>query len=132
MRLSYAILSLTGALLLAQESHKIVNSAAAKWTKERDGSESITLREDAVATEYMVRYPGGHVFLPHWHTVNERVVLLEGKLSLRQGDGPESTIDAGGYAFLPARQVQHTKCVSTTPCTFYVMWDGKLDFHPAQ
>ena len=24
------------------------------------------LREDATATEYLVRYPGGHVFSPHW------------------------------------------------------------------
>jgi quercetin dioxygenase-like cupin family protein len=131
MRFSYAVLFLTGAVLLAQAPHKIVNSATARWTKERDGSESITVREDATATECLVRYPGGHVFRPHWHSVNERVVLIEGKLSLQQGDGAETTIDAGGYAFLPARQVQHTKCVSKTPCTFYVFWDGKLDFHPA-
>jgi glyoxylate utilization-related uncharacterized protein len=102
------------------------------WKKEKDGSESITLREDDTATEYMVRYPGGHVFRPHWHSVNERMLLLEGRLSLRQGDGHEQFLERGGYAFLPAKEVQRTKCVSTTPCTFYVMWDGKLDFHPAQ
>jgi glyoxylate utilization-related uncharacterized protein len=102
------------------------------WKKEKDGSESITLREDATATEYIVRFPGGHVFRPHWHSVNERVLLLEGRLSLKQGDGPETFLDPGGYAYLPAKEVQRTKCVSTTRCTFYVFWDGKLDFHPAQ
>jgi len=132
MQLSFAILSLTGALLLAQESHKIVNPEGAPWVKAKDGSESITIREDATATEYIVRYPAGHVFRPHWHTVNERIVLIEGRLSLKQGDAAETLLEAGGYAFLPARQVQRTKCVSKTACTFYVLWDGKLDFNPAQ
>ena len=59
-------------------------------------------------------------------------MLLEGRLSLKQGDGRETFLEPGGYAFLPAQEVQHTKCVSTTRCAFYVMWDGKLDFNPAQ
>jgi hypothetical protein len=32
---------------------------------------------------------------------------------------------------LPAREVQKLACVSKTRCTFYVYWDGKLDFHAA-
>lgn len=109
----------------------IVNQEGS-WKKERDGSESIVLREDATATEYIVRFPGGHTFKPHWHSVNERVLLLEGRLSLKQGDAAETLLEPGGYAFLPAKEVQRTKCVSTTRCAFYVHWDGKLDFHPAQ
>jgi len=123
MHLIFAFVALAAATVVNQEGN---------WKKEKDGSESITLREDATATEYIVRFPGGHVFRPHWHNVNERVLLLEGRLSLRQGDGPETFLDAGGYAFLPAREVQRTKCVSTTRCTFYVFWDGRLDFNPAQ
>jgi quercetin dioxygenase-like cupin family protein len=107
-----------------------VNPAAAKWTPAKDGSETVVLREDDSATEYLVRVPPGHVFRPHWHSVNERVVLLEGRLSLQQGKAPETVLEAGGYAFLPAKEAQHTKCVSTTRCAFYVFWDGKLDFHP--
>ncbi len=117
-------------LLCAQSGHLAVNLAAVKWTHGKDGSDSMTLHEDGRATEYLVRYPPGHVFRPHWHSVNERIVLLEGRLALRQGTAPETTLDAGGYAFLPAKEVQHTRCVSAAPCTFYVYWDGKLDFHP--
>jgi quercetin dioxygenase-like cupin family protein len=118
-------------LFLPLASSLIVNPDT-KWNKEKDGSESIVLREDPTATEYIVRFPGGHVFKPHSHSVNERVLLIEGRLSLRQGDEPEKILEPGGYAFLPAKEVQRTKCVSTTRCTFYVFWDGKLDFHPAQ
>jgi quercetin dioxygenase-like cupin family protein len=116
---------------LALAASIVVNSDA-RWTKQKDGSESIVLREDSAATEYLVRYPAGHVFRAHWHSVNERIVLLEGRLALRQGDGPESFVEPGGYAFLPAKEVQHTKCVSASRCAFYVHWDGPLDFHPAQ
>jgi len=66
----------------------ITNLADAKWTHETGGSESVTLREDPQtgAMELLARYPAGHVFAPHWHSVNERIVLLEGRLSLKQGD----------------------------------------------
>jgi len=111
----------------------VVNPSAAKWINEA-GSESVTLREDPKtgALELLVRHPAGHVFKPHWHTANERMVLIEGRISLRQGNGAETFLEPGGYAFLPAKEVQRTACVSKTRCSFYVYWDGKLDFQPAQ
>jgi glyoxylate utilization-related uncharacterized protein len=71
------------------------------------------------------------VFGPHWHSTNERIILIEGRLSMRQG-ADEKFLEPGGYAFLPAKEVQRLMCVSKTRCTFYVYWDGKLDFHPAK
>ena len=35
-------------------------------------------------------------------------------------------------AALPAKEVQRMACVSTTRCTFYIHWDGKLDNHKVQ
>jgi glyoxylate utilization-related uncharacterized protein len=75
-----------------------------------------------------VRYPAGHVFAPHWHSANERIVLLEGRMAIGAGNG-RKFLDAGGFAYLPARHVQQLSCVSATSCKFYVYWDGKLDFH---
>src|ERR1044071_2445992 len=129
-----AAFAVSTGLALAQSV--IANHAAAKWAHEAGdppGSESVTLREDprTGAVELLVRYPAGHVFKPHWHTANERMVLIEGRMSLRQGDRPETFLEPGGYAYLPAREVQRSACVSQTRCTFYVYWDGKLDFHPA-
>jgi hypothetical protein len=40
-------------------------------------------------------------------------------------------IEPGGYAYLPARQVQKMTCASETRCSYYVFWDAPLDFHPA-
>jgi anti-sigma factor ChrR (cupin superfamily) len=104
----------------------ILNLNDAKWRTERNGSESVVVREDQStgAIELLARYPGGHVFPPHWHTANERIILVEGRLKIG-----ESFLDPGGHAYLPAREVQRMSCVSRDRCTFYVYWDSKLDFH---
>ena len=99
----------------------VMNSETARWThapNDPSGSESVVLREDPL--ELLARYPAGHVFKPHWHESNERILLIEGRLSLGGG----KVLDPGGYAFLPAREVQNMACVSKTRCTFYVSWDG--------
>ena len=113
----------------------VVNRNEAKWThspKDPTGAESTVLREDPASggLELLVRYPSGHVFAPHWHESNERIILLEGRISLRQGD-TEKFLEAGGFAFLPSREVQRLACVSKTGCTFYIAWDGKPTSHPA-
>jgi len=78
----------------------------------------------------LARYPAGHIFPPHWHSANERVVLTEGRISMEE-NGERQFLEPGGYAYMPAKQVQRMKCVSETRCSFYVFWDGPLDFHPA-
>jgi glyoxylate utilization-related uncharacterized protein len=142
MRLAIAFVA-TGAILWAglgiaapPDSMLLVNSSSAKWEHDAGdpaGSESITLREDPTsgATELFARYPAGHVFAPHWHSANERVVLLEGRMSIQDGE-KKKMLEAGGYAYLPAKVPQKMACVSSTACSFYVYWDGKLDFHKAE
>jgi anti-sigma factor ChrR (cupin superfamily) len=125
----YPILIVMAGLLLAESSGVVVvNPGAAKWQVEGGGSESVVLREDAQtgALELFARYPAGHVFAPHWHSVNERMVLVEGRMSVNN-----TTLEPGGFAYLPAKQVQTMSCVSTSRCAFYVSWDGHLDFHKA-
>jgi anti-sigma factor ChrR (cupin superfamily) len=125
----YPILIVMAGLLLAESSGVVVvNPGAAKWQVEGGGSESVVLREDAQtgALELFARYPAGHVFAPHWHSVNERMVLVEGRMSVNN-----ATLEPGGFAYLPAKQVQTMSCVSTSRCAFYVSWDGHLDYHKA-
>jgi quercetin dioxygenase-like cupin family protein len=134
----YAMLLLAAGLLVSQSASKPIfaSLATSRWTHDAGdppGSENVVLREapQSGALELLVRYPAGHVFRPHWHSVNERIVLLEGRLALKQ-DGRDVFLDPGGFAYLPARLVQRLSCVSKTPCGFYVYWDGKLDFHSAE
>lgn len=136
MKLTH-LLPILGSLVIAagQSPSKaiVTNLDTAKWVHEKGDSESVVLREDATTggMELFVRFPAGHVIPPHWHESNERIIVLEGQLTLRQDTG-DTLLDTGGFAFLPAREVQRLSCSSKTRCTFYLFWDGKFQSHPAK
>jgi quercetin dioxygenase-like cupin family protein len=114
----------------------LTNLDTAKWEHEKNdppGSESVLLRADPKthALEILVRFPAGHVIAPHTHDSNERIIVLEGQLTLRQDSGA-TAINSGGYAYLPAGEVQRLSCTSSTRCTFYLAWDGSPASHPAK
>jgi quercetin dioxygenase-like cupin family protein len=137
-RTALCVAAVTAILAAAQTSSRaniaiVVDEPDAKWEHEKTdppGAESVVLREDpsSGALELLVRYPAGHVFAPHWHNTNERIVLLEGALSIQTGES-NATLHPGGFAYLPAKEPQKMACVSSSRCAFYVSWDGKLDFH---
>jgi quercetin dioxygenase-like cupin family protein len=111
------------------------NLATAKWSHDKGdppGSESVFLRQDAKTggIELLVRFPAGHVIAPHWHDANERILVLEGQLTSRRGES-DTMLDPGGFAYLPAREVQRLSCTSKARCTFYLAWDAKPGSHPA-
>lgn len=114
------------------EGRVLANPTELKWESAAGGSQSATLREDPAtgALELFARYPAGHVFPPHWHSANERIVLVEGRMAIEDGTA-RRFIEPGGYAYLPAHQVQKMTCAPESRCSFYVFWDARLDFHPA-
>lgn len=128
-----ASIALVGETSTSNPGRVLVNPADAKWDAATRGSESVTLREDkqSGATELLARYPAGHVFPPHWHSANEWIVLIEGRIAIEDG-AQKRYVEPGGYAYLPAHQIQKMTCASETRCSFYVFWDGALDFHPAE
>jgi quercetin dioxygenase-like cupin family protein len=114
----------------------VVNLDTASWTHEKgDPADSggVMLHTDAVTggMDLLVRFPAGHVIAPHFHDSNERVIVVEGQLTLHEDSG-DTLIHTGGFAFLPAHEVQRLSCTSKTRCTFYLSWDGKPDSHPAK
>ena len=111
----------------------VTNLDTAKWAQEKGDSSSVMLHEDATTggMDLLVRFPAGHVIAPHWHDSNERIIVLEGQLTLRQDNG-DAVLNLGGFAFLPAHEVQRLSCTSKTRCTFYLAWDGKPASHAAK
>jgi quercetin dioxygenase-like cupin family protein len=103
----------------------LTNLDTAKWSQEKGGLESAFLREDSATggMEMLVRFPGGHVIAPHSHESNERLIVVEGQLTVRQDEG-DTVLNSGGFAYLPAHEVQRLSCSSKTRCTFYLAWDG--------
>jgi quercetin dioxygenase-like cupin family protein len=114
----------------------LTNLDTASWSHEKGepaGYEGVMLRmdPDTGGMDLLVRFPAGHVIAPHWHDSNERIFVAEGQLTLRQDKG-DAFLKAGGFAFLPAHDVQRLSCSSNTRCTFYLSWDGKPDSHPVK
>ena len=118
-----------GALALAQPRATIIpNLDAANWIHDpKDSSDSVVLYEDPKtgAMDLLVRYPAGHKLMPHSHRTNERLILLEGKLSAQLGDASEVTMSPGGLFIAPAGQTHRIACISGNRCTFYIAWGGK-------
>jgi quercetin dioxygenase-like cupin family protein len=132
-----AVAAMAAGMLLAQSGANppvISNQKDAAWAPEAGtpGADGALLREDPQTggLELFVHYPAGHVFAPHWHSANERIILLEGAMSIQVGN-VHKELQPGGYAFLPAKQVQTMSCGAASRCGFYVYWDGKLDNHKA-
>jgi quercetin dioxygenase-like cupin family protein len=114
----------------------VTNLNTAKWSHDKGdppGMESVLLRQDTRTggMELLVRFPPGHAIAPHWHESNERVIVLEGRMTLRQ-EGGETSLDAGAFAFLPARDVQRLACAAGARCTVYLAWDGSPKSHAAR
>ncbi|HLJ48171.1 MAG TPA: cupin domain-containing protein [Bryobacteraceae bacterium] len=114
----------------------VVNLETANWEHEKgsvDGSEGTMVHADEATggIDLLVRFGAGHVIPPHFHDSNERIFVAEGQLTLRQ-DAGDTLLKSGGFAFLPAHEIQRMSCSSKTRCTFYLSWDGKPDSHPAK
>jgi|SRR5215472_5223676 len=134
------ILLITGLISVAAgqtTTHAVVvNLDTANWTHEKgspDRSEGMMVHSDEATggIDLLVRFPAGHVIPPHFHDSNERIYVVEGQLTMRQ-DAGDTLLKSGGFAFLPAHQIQRLLCSSKTRCTFYLSWDGKPDSRPAK
>jgi quercetin dioxygenase-like cupin family protein len=134
-KLKLAAAALAIAIAAAQPASNAVltNLETAKWSHDKGdppGMESVFLREDARTggIELLVRFPAGHVIAPHWHEANERLIVLEGRMTLRQESG-ETSLEPGAFAFLPAHDVQRLACAPAARCTVYLAWDGSPKSH---
>jgi len=138
MKLWPLLVFLGAAAVTAQSDSKavIVNLATAKWTHDRGAppeTEGVMIRADEKTggMDILARYPAGHVIAPHFHDSNERIFVAEGQLTLARESGAVH-IDTGGFAYLPAQEVQRLSCTSKTRCSFYLSWDGNPASHPAK
>jgi quercetin dioxygenase-like cupin family protein len=140
MKLALNVVLMAGGLAIATGQSPstaiVINLDTANWSHDKgspDGSEGTLVRSDPVTggMDLLVRFPAGHVIAPHFHDSNERIFVAEGQLTLRRDSG-DAPINAGGFAYLPAHEVQRLSCTSKTRCTFYLSWDGKPASHPAK
>jgi quercetin dioxygenase-like cupin family protein len=65
----------------------------------------------------------------HWHSEAERMVLVDGRLSVRYDGQAPVTLTPGTYAYGPARLAHSATCESAQPCVLFIAFDGPVDAH---
>jgi len=77
--------------------------------------------------DIFLRVPGNYVIPAHSHTSAERMVLVSGEMKIQYKGSSMSTLHAADYAFGPAGLPHKVECVSKTPCTLFIAFEGPVD-----
>jgi len=80
-------------------------------------------------SDVYIRFPAGGTFPKHWHTNNERLVGIQGTVTINLEDGTVATISPGAFVFLPGGMVHWGGCTNEGPCLFYLYNDMPTDTH---
>jgi len=73
------------------------------------------------------RISAGCVIPWHWHTPNEHLMLASGVARLEMKDAAPFTLQAGGFALMPAKHVHQFTCEKA--CVLYIYSDAAFDMH---
>lgn len=77
--------------------------------------------------DVFLRVPGGYTIPAHSHTSPERMILVEGRLTLRYRGAPKGELTPGAYAYGPAGLPHEATCVSDKACTLFIAFEGPVD-----
>lgn len=70
----------------------------------------------------------GHCVIPwHWHTGNERVIVVSGMGKMEMKDMPPATVHHGDFMLMPAKGVH--QFTSETASEVYIITDAPFDIH---
>lgn len=77
--------------------------------------------------DIFLRVPGGYTIPPHSHTSPERMILVEGQLTVRYRGAPAEILTPGEYAYGPARLPHEATCTGNKACTLFIAFEGPVD-----
>jgi quercetin dioxygenase-like cupin family protein len=75
----------------------------------------------------LAKAAAGCAFPWHWHTPTEQLMMVSGTARAEMKDAGTVTLNAGGFAMMPAHHVHRFQC--TTACALYVSADAAFDIH---
>ena len=80
--------------------------------------------------DVFLRVPGGYKLPAHSHSSAERMILVEGKLTVRYKGAAASVLTPGHYAFGPASLPHEAQCATGKSCTLFIAFEGPVDASP--
>jgi quercetin dioxygenase-like cupin family protein len=75
----------------------------------------------------MLKFTSGCSLPMHWHSSGEELMVVSGSGKMQTQDGKSSTVDRGGFAYIPPKHQHAFTCV--TACTAFLSGDAAFDIH---
>ncbi len=80
--------------------------------------------------DVFLRVPGGYKIPAHSHTSAERMILVEGQLTVRYKGAAAAVLTRGEYAYGPASLPHEARCTGGKSCTLFIAFEGPVDASP--
>ena len=77
--------------------------------------------------DVFLRVPGGYTIPAHSHTSAERMILVEGRLTVTYKGAPAASLTPGEYAYGPAALPHGARCAGGKSCTLFIAFEGPVD-----
>ena len=77
--------------------------------------------------DVFLKVPAHFTIPDHWHTSAERMVLVAGEMHVTYEGRPTAVLEAGMYAYGPARWSHRAVCVSAAPCVLFIAFEAPVD-----
>jgi quercetin dioxygenase-like cupin family protein len=75
----------------------------------------------------LLKFTSGCSVPMHWHTAAEELMLVSGSGKMQMRDGTTSTVDRGGFVYIPPKHQHAFTCA--TACTAFLSGNGAFDIH---
>ncbi len=77
--------------------------------------------------DVFLRVPGGYTIPAHSHTSAERMILVEGQLTVLYKGAAAAVLTPGQYAYGPASLPHDARCKAGKSCTLFIAFEGPVD-----
>jgi quercetin dioxygenase-like cupin family protein len=82
---------------------------------------------DTGPSTFLLKAPAGCRVAPHFHTSEEQLIVIRGKVLTEMKGMRGVELTAGGVAVMPAKAVHWFSCGGKDPCLMAVTFDRKYD-----
>jgi quercetin dioxygenase-like cupin family protein len=82
---------------------------------------------DTGPSTHILEFPKGCLFPWHYHTAEEQMMVVQGKISVQMGDGAAVPLGPAGFAMMPSKEPHQFWCVSQEECQVFVHFDRAYD-----
>jgi quercetin dioxygenase-like cupin family protein len=82
---------------------------------------------DTGPSMFLLKAPAGCRVAAHYHTAEEVLIVIRGKVWTEMKGMPGSMLTAGGVAIMPAKAIHWFSCRGKDPCLMVVTFNQKYD-----